>query len=464
MHVRKVKTTIARRSLGWLVPAACLWSLGLACLLIGDARAADEEVDEDLLQMIVELVSDSDRDMRALGLQQVREEVPGEAASKRFVELLPKLDPDARAGLLEALGERGDAIARPKVLEMLEDKEETVRVAAVRALGGLGTAGEVPVLAKKAASGSDAEKGAARQSLVQLRGNDVNGAVVAALEDADPKMRVELIGVLAARNAKETLPTLIKSADDSDAAVRLAVLEALRYLADDSHAEKIIDILKTTQEDAERKQAELTLLVMCSRGREKCADAIVAGLNDASVPARIALVRALARAGGAKALEEIVARLKDDDEAVRDEAVRMLAAWPDPAVASHLTALAGNIENLRHHVLAIRGLVRLGSPQKEKPEDLALLGEAMKLATRSQEKRLALGALSATATAESLALVASSLDAPALSEEAGLAAVMIAEKIKEGSKDEIRAAMQKVLGSTKRQATRDRAQKVIDSL
>jgi len=440
-----------------------LLSIGLVCLLTGNARAADEEPNEALLQMIVELISDSDRDMRALGLQQVREEAPGEAATKLFVELLPKLPPDGQAGLLEALGERGDAVARPTVLEMLENKEAAVRAAAVRALGGLGSAADVPVLAAKAATGADAEKSSARQSLVQLRGDDVNGAVVAALKDADAKMRVELIGVLAARNAKETLPKVMQSADDSDPAVRLAVLEALRYLADESHTERIIQILKTTKEDAERKQAELTLLVTCSRGREKCADAIVAGLDGADVPSQIALVRALARAGGAKALEAIVARMKDGDDSVRDEAVRMLTGWPDPAVTPHLKELAGNIENLRHHVLAIRGLVRLGSPQKKKAEDLAMLGEAMKLATRSEEKRLVLGVLGSTAAPESLALVSPSLDDPALSEEAGLAAVMIAEKIKEGSKDEIRAAMQKVIGNAKSQKTRDRSQKVLDS-
>ncbi len=464
MHLCNVKTPFARLPRCWLVPIASLWLIGLACLVVGDARAADEEPDDDLLQMIVELVSDSDRDMRALGLQQVREEAPGEAATKRFVELLAKLPPDGQTGLLEALGERGDAVARPVVLEMLENKEEAVRAAAVRALGGLGGAAEVPMLAAKAATGADAEKAAARQSLVQLRGDDVNGALVAALKDADANMRVELIGVLAARNAKETLSTVIESADDSDSAVRLAVLEALRYLADESHTEKIVNILKATKEDVERKQAELTLLVTCSRGREKCADAIVAGLGGSDVPTRIALVRALARAGGEKALEEIVARLKDEDGTVGDEAVRMISGWPDPAVASHLKELAGNVEDLRHHVLAIRGMVRLAAPQKDKPADLNMLGDAMKLASRSQEKRLVLGAVGSAATPEALALAVSSLDNSSLLEEAGLSAVTIAERIKEGSKDEIRAAMEKVTGSVKNQTTRDRAQKVLESL
>ena len=105
------------------------------------------------MQMIVELVSDSDPDMRALGLQQVREEAPGEAATKRFTSLLSELPPDAQAGLLEALGDRKDAAARPAVLEMLDSQEEAVRAAALGALGALGAASDVPILAGKIASG-----------------------------------------------------------------------------------------------------------------------------------------------------------------------------------------------------------------------------------------------------------------------------------------------------------------------
>ena len=103
----------------------------------GDYR---EYPNEAALQIVVELIGYADRDMRGLGLQQVREGIPGESATKRFAELLPGLPPDGQAGLLEALGDRGDAAARPGVLQMLDSKEEAVRAAALLALGSLGTA------------------------------------------------------------------------------------------------------------------------------------------------------------------------------------------------------------------------------------------------------------------------------------------------------------------------------------
>ena len=95
-------------------PNSIIWAACLTAILCSVAAGlmAAEPPSEDLLQLIADLVADSDKQMRAIGLQQIRDEAPGEAATKRFVELLPKLDPAARGELVEALGERGDATAR----------------------------------------------------------------------------------------------------------------------------------------------------------------------------------------------------------------------------------------------------------------------------------------------------------------------------------------------------------------
>jgi len=439
----------------------CLLFFGMVFLFGGALWAADEEPNAALIQMIADLVGEKDRDMRALGLQQVREEVPGAAATKKFAALLPKLPPEGQAGLLEALADRGDTAALSAVLIALKSQEQAVRAAALRALGPLGSASEVPLLAGKVVADLAPERDAAKASLVRLRGEGVNAAILAAMTKGKPGVRAELLGVLAARNAKETLPKVLQSARDAEPSVRLAALGALRYLADENNTAAIVKLLKAAQADAERRKAKLTLLTVCSRGREKCADAIIAGMSDAGVPARITLLDGLARCGGSKSLSTVVARLRDEDLAVRDQAVRMLAIWSDPAVSPHLLALAKTKGSLRHQVLAIRGLVRLASPRKDKPADLKMLAEAMNLAKRPQEKRLVLGVLGGVATPPSLALVAPALDDPELVQEAALAAVMIAEKMEGGNKGEMRAVIQNVLKRAKRQQVRDRAKKIL---
>jgi HEAT repeat protein len=109
----------------------------LVAIGVAFVRAADDSADQ-LVPLVINLLTDKDKDVRALGLQQVREEAKGTAATKQFAALLPKLAPDAQAALLAALADRGDTAARPAVLEMLKSGDESVRAAAIHALGPFG--------------------------------------------------------------------------------------------------------------------------------------------------------------------------------------------------------------------------------------------------------------------------------------------------------------------------------------
>lgn len=457
-NIMKTKNTLHQHT-NRILFAAILFSAGMLPLLTCDVHAAEDEA----VDMIVELISGSDNDMRMLAIQQIRDDMPGNDATRRFVELLPKLAPDVQVKLIDALGERGDAAARPAILKMLNSKNEAIRAMATRALSGLAAPEDIPVLAKVAATGSDPEKEAARYTLRQLRGNEMNAAMIEALKTADTKTKIELIAALTDRNIKESVPVLLKSVDDSDLDVRLAVLNALHAMADESHTELVVKRLKSTKDKTERRQAARALLAICGRGQSKCADTVIAALDSADAAACIPLMRALALAGGPKSLKEIVTRLNDDDKAIRDEAVRVLAGWRDPAAAPHLKKLARDVTNLRNHVLAIRGIIRLAGPGKDRPADVAALKEAMNLSTRKEEKVLVLGTLGTIPTPESLAMVASSLDKPEIAEDACFAAVLITEKIGKGNNDQVQATMQKVIETVKSEKTRDRAKKALET-
>lgn len=445
------------RQANCLFLTAMLLSVVFTSFLTSKVCGADDEV----VDMIVELLGGPDKDMRMLALQQIREEVPGEAATKRFVALIPKLPPAVQLELIDALGERGDPVARPAILKLLKSQNEPIRVKATQALSQLANPADVPVLAQVAATGSDAERAAARQSLRQLPGNAMNAAMIKALIDAEAKQKVELMGALVDRNVTESLPVMLKSAEHTDLAVRLAVLDVLRAMADETHTALLVKRVKLAPDKKERRQASLTLLALCKRKQIKCADAVIAGFAGADAGARILLLRALPVAGGPKALKVTVTRLKDEDKGVRDEAMRVLGGWPDRAATPHLKKQARDVKNMRNHVLALRGIVRLASPAKGRKPDLATLKEAMQLSTRKQEKVLVLGALGTIPTLESLTLAASYLDQPELAEDAGFAAVLIAEKISADKRAQARAVLQQVLKTVKSEKTRDRAKKVL---
>jgi HEAT repeat protein len=434
-------------------------ALALAVAFAGTLRAADAPGDE-LVEMIVTLVSDQDRDMRAVGLQQVREEAKGAAATRKFSALLPKLPTEAQAGLLDALGDRGDNTARPAVLEMLRSQEEPVRAAALRALGTLGDTADVPLLAKWLAA-VGAEKTAAKAALVRLHGQGVSAAIIGEAKQAKPEIRIDLLGVLAARGATDGVPLVLEAAGDADAGVRLAALAALRALAGKEHAAAVVKVLKAAKDSQEQWQAETALLTVCTRGREGCVDAILAGMADAGPAAAESLLRALARSGGDKALGAIVAATKDERPAVGAEAVRVLAYWRTAEAIPHLLAIAKQAGPIGHHATAVQGLIRLASPVQDRPANMALLGEAMKLARRSEEKRMVLGVLGGVATKESLALVTPAMDDPDLTDEACLAAVLIAQKLPRVDQATRRAVFEKAAAKAKDRQIRERAKEAI---
>ena len=283
------KTSMFHQRTEGLLLAAFLFAVGLAVLLTGEARGANDEV----VDMIVELISDSDKDMRELALEQIRDKVPGKEATMRFAKLLPQLPPDVQVMLIDALGDRGDAVARPVILKMLDSQTEAIRAMAARALSSLASPADVSVLAKVAATGSEPEKNAARHSLRQLRGHEMSVAMIEALKSADAKSKVELIGVLVDRKVSESMPVVLKSADDSDLGVRLAVLAALRVMSGANHTALVVERLKLAKDESERKLATLALRATCKRGRMLCSEAVIAGLEGADAETCILLMRAL---------------------------------------------------------------------------------------------------------------------------------------------------------------------------
>ena len=457
---------LSRKSNGPLSRLPLLATACLAAMLWGGAGparlSAAQAPSADLLQLIADLVSDSDKQMRAIGLQQVRGEAPGEAATQRFVELLPKLRPDARAELVEALGERGDPVARPAVVKMADDSDQAVRAAALRALAGVGGAGQVPLLVRRLAADSAAEQTAAAYSLTRLKIEGVNRAMVATFDDSPTEVRVKLLEILAARHAKEAVATVLAAASDPETTIQLAALDALRTLAGEGQTSDLVRLLQSATTEAHRTKAEAALMSLCGRERDKCVPALAAGLADADAPTRQTLLQALARAGGPAAQKAVASCLDDSDQAVRDEAVRMLSLWPDRAVVPRLKKIAAG-DNLRHHVLAVRGLVRLASPEGEQPADLELLGDTFRLARRRDEKQLALAVLGRTANRESLALAVALLDDPEIAEEAGWTAGTIAENLPAEHREAVRTALRQVLDQCQSQKTREQARKVLDA-
>lgn len=441
---------------------SCVVGLALACPASFAGAQEAEEAGEELIQMVIELMADQDKDIRAAGLDQVRGEAKGTKATLQFAAQLFKLPDDAQVALLSALADRGDRAARPSVLAMLENPDPAVRAAALAALGSLGEAADVPVLVK-ALSAQDPERAAARASLARLPGEPVTAALVSALQQGKPALRVALLQVLAERRAAEALQAIEAAALDADPQVRAAAMVALGQLGGPQQIPAMVRGVLKAEKGREREAAEKQVMFVCQRSADprKRAEPLLAALAELPEADRTAMLSTVGRVGGPAALVTVEAAIAGSDAAVHEAGVRAMCNWPDASVAPRLIELMRTDKHPAHQRMALTALIRVAPlPDGRTDADrLALLQKTFSLSTRSEDRIAVLKRASAIRTMETLRFVVALMDEPALAEAACLAAVELAHHrdLREPNKAEFDRVLDRVMATSKDAVTVERA-------
>ncbi len=124
--------------------------------------------------------------------------------------------------------------------------------------------------------------------------------------------------------------------------------------------------------------------------------------------------------GDPAALPVLRSAIKERDSEIADAAVRAMAAWPTSAAREDLMALARDLRNDTHRLLAIQGLIRtIGlDTYRDAPAVVADLRLAAGFAWRTDERRLVLGVLGRFPCVEALDLASGFLQDPVLNKEA----------------------------------------------
>jgi len=416
---------------------------------------------EKTMPLLTEILTGNDPFMQASALRFLRE-VAGPETTKALTGLLPNLPAETQVMLLDDLAVRRDPAALPAVKQAAASQQEAVKKAAVRAMGQLGNASCLPILAQLATGGPAAEE--ARMALDTLPAEDVNPAMRKMLKEADPKVRKEVARSLGERGVTAAVPDLLEAARADDRGVRHESLRALEKLAGAQAVGELVALVVKPKENADRPVAQHALATVCGRTPEKeAAAAVIAKAIDAApADAQAALLQCLPPCGTAGALQATRKHTKADNETVRDTAIRALASWPDPAAAPDLLQIATSAEKTTHHVLALRGYIRLaGTKDLKAKQRLDMYQKAMDAARRDDEKRQVLGGLSDVKAVEALEMVVPALDQKGLQNEACAAAVAIAKNLGGHGKETIRQAMKKVLEVSKNKRLRGEAQKLL---
>lgn len=401
----------------------------------------------------------ADKALFALGLTVARE-MPGADVTKALAAALERATPERQALLLMALADRDDPSTLPAILQAAASGSKPVKLAAMGVLGRVGSAACLPLLLDAAAQADADVAQAAKAALEDLSGKDVDAELAARLDAAGGPMRAVLIELAGKRRIAAAVPALIKAADDAEAGVRAAALTALGAAIGPADLAFLIGRATAPRHAEDGEPAERALLAACIRmpDGEACAAQLADALWDLPVSTkstvlkrrresagnwvwvpvspRSTLLEVLGAMGGAKALATMVEAAKDDDAELQDTAIRMLGQWLTTDAAPALLDLTRTASSPQNQARALQGYLRLARdfPQPE-PQRAEMCAAALRAAKRPEERKLALDAMAKHPSIAMLRALVEAAKTPELKDEAGAAALAMAQKIGGDSAD-----------------------------
>jgi len=407
--------------------------------------------------LVVKALSGNDEQLRLVALKLVRETKDAKLvkACLRQWNSLPAL---AQWAVLDAHLQFGtEALATVRTAS--KSPHLAVRVAAWQALADLSDASMIPALASAAVEGEPAEREAARDTLARIHGPGVREALLAYLNQAETTEKAELLRALGKRSDTAAAQMLLQYASASEKTIRLAALESLRRLTVTDTLLPLLDLIVTSKSASDRDAVLKALYAVCqaSPDKDQTSRQVIAALNRLPTSERRYVLPLLSELATPVALTEMLKFTQHSDAQLVRDSIRLLTQWPNAAPAQNLFEVARTSTDPSLRTLALRGGITVAGRESDPSAHLALLREALSLASRTEEKKLTLSQLSRIPQTEALEMSLRYLDDPNLINEAGSAAVSIAESLADANPQLADKVARKVLAHCKTPAIVKRA-------
>lgn len=350
--------------------------------------------------------------------------------------------------ILLALGDIGDETALPTIQKAIKTGTGEVRAQGIRLLATFGDASVVPMLFDAAADSDEAIAQAARVTLAAVQSEGVDSAIVKMLDTGDARALQLAIELAGQRCISSAAPSLLKLADNSEANVRLPAINALGTTIGLDDLPRLLARMTAEKAPDEALAVKKAIQVACARmpDREACADQLSQAMSGAPTDVRVFLLEQLAAVGGDKSLSTVVAAARSQEELIQDAATRVLGEWPNADAAPELFELAKTLENKKYKIRALRGYIRIARQLSASPEQsVEICRNALVIADRDDERKLAIDVLARVATADALAVAVSCLSDDRPKGRAAGAVIAIGEKLIQASPGEVGRAVKEAL-------------------
>jgi len=421
------------------------------------------------IPLLLEQLRSEEKKRLGVGLRTARE-LPGRSVTEALAAELDRLSTDRRPLLLLALADRSDSVVLPTVLKAAQSNAKDLRITAIKILIRLGDVSCIPILLK-AATENDAElEKTAMETLLRLPGKDVDADLVARLTQAQGKQRQVLIKLAGQRQISEALPAVVSSFQDTDAGIRSAAIKTINIIGQDPQMADLVKLLQRTKNSMEKEDIKKALLAISGRCGAKCLAYLRPLTQSRDSELHIIGLQALAVIGGPDALAAVKSAIATTETLVQDEAVRILATWPnnwpkDAEAGKILLLLATSAKKMSHQVLGLRGYLQYirGNNKLSHKQKVDKVKDVRSYLKRPDEKRQIIAVLGEAPCVSALDLLTTFAEDPAVAEEAYSAMVRVARQNIPGvSQNQRRQVLQTVISKSKNNDTKQRARKILN--
>jgi HEAT repeat protein len=262
---------------------------------------------EESVSVLAALLEDTDDTVREAAVRALANN-PSPKATTALSAQLPTAPAKAKIGLLNALGHRGDATAQSAVFRVLESCDEVTAVAAARALGRMPGASTLQLLAARADT-----KGAVRAAL----GNALLAHADRMAKDKDPGNAAAIYRLL--NTPGESHP------------IRLAALRGTLQTAGDRAGDLVLEIL--TGEDTAAQNVAVGQIEYLS---VSALTTLAENLDKLPVSSRVSVITAIASRGDRKQLPTVLAAVRSTDASVKRAGILALGRLGDASAVEFL--------------------------------------------------------------------------------------------------------------------------------
>jgi len=416
------------------------------------------------IPLLIQALKDADYQVRAAAAEIIAKQQVGDIA-KKLSAALEVAGVEQKKLIAFVFGARGDKSASAALRNLIADPDAGVRIEAATALRKIEANDAVADLITLLGDPDASVRASARENLMVIPDKGTTESFAAAVPKSPPVAKAALLEMLTQRAAKNKADLFAGQLSDGDASVRIAALKGLRQLTDGRHLPALISALLKARDKEEIKAASDAVCAVASAIPDEKArvTALLQESEKADAQGRAVIISLMNRIGGAPALDAALKSAGGADAGVKDAAVRTLSEWPDGSPAAELLKIAGATDNMPHHVVALRGCIRMaGMPGLTRSARLAMYRNALNAAKRPEEKKQVLGGLSGVNKIAALKLALRSLDDEALRGEASQTAIRLSQSLMRDYPTHAKAAIAKVLSVSKDPALTAEAAKFLD--